>query len=356
MGILMALAVRSDRGPRLRTTLSIAVGTTATTTMMLVVGLPPATSQSSPEYYAHGPEVPAALRALESLGASSKTLDEEIDEQLVGVSRLVIAPADRPTLGSALPQMTVASDLHNNIVALPALENAARGGLLMFPGDLTDRGAPIEQGLAQRVADAGTRLVFVSGNHDSDSLERRLAAVGAVVLTRGGRLTSRGVASGRAVTKVAGLRMAGYDDPLKRLARDHYRDNGSRYTPRQQQGFADWMARLRGRVDVVMVHAPALARIALQALRRHPPARPLLLLEGHTHRASIVRFGPVTMLNAGSVGGGGTGNLGDARGDIGIARVTYTARPEFRPRAADLVQIDPGDGNAQARRVRLDDG
>ena len=61
------------------------------------------------------------------------------------------------------------------------------------------------------------------------------------------------------------------------------------------------------------------------------------------------------MLNSGSVGGGGTGNLAEAGGDIGLARVTYTRLPAFVPRAADLVQIDPGDGEAQARRFRLDD-
>jgi hypothetical protein len=60
------------------------------------------------------------------------------------------------------------------------------------------------------------------------------------------------------------------------------------------------------------------------------------------------------VLNAGSVGGGGTGNLTEAGGVIGLARVTYTRLPVFVPRAADLVQIDPGDGEAQARRVRLD--
>jgi hypothetical protein len=61
------------------------------------------------------------------------------------------------------------------------------------------------------------------------------------------------------------------------------------------------------------------------------------------------------VLNPGSVGGGGTGNLAEAGGDIALARVMFTRLPSFLPRAADLVQINPGDGEAQARRVRLDD-
>ena len=54
------------------------------------------------------------------------------------------------------------------------------------------------------------------------------------------------------------------------------------------------------------------------------------------------------------VGGGGTGNLAEAGGDIGLARMMFTRLPAFVPRAADLVEIDPGDGTAQARRFRLD--
>ena len=147
-----------------------------------------------------------------------------------------------------------------------------------------------------------------------------------------------------------------YDDPLKRLARERYRDNGAVYTPQEQARFAAWLDSLGGDVDVVMVHAPALARQALDVLRAAPPAAPLLLVAGHTHAPALERFGPLTLLNPGSVGGGGTGNLADADADadIGLARLTYAATPSFLPRAADLVQIDPGDGEAQARRVRLD--
>jgi predicted phosphodiesterase len=357
LGVLVALAVRGGRGPRLRTTLAATLVTALGCGAALVFGLPPRSNVDSPQYYANGPEVPTALRALESIGASSKTLDDEIDEQLVGIARFVDAPAGRAVLSNSLPRLTVASDLHNNVIALPALESAARGGLLLFPGDLTDRGSPVEQQLVLRIARAGTRLVFVSGNHDSDVLERKLAGVGAIVLTRTGRLRGNGTTDGNVVQRVAGLRIAGYDDPLMRLARDAYRDNGAIYAPDEQQRFDDWFEPLRGKVDIVMVHAPALAQIALQSLRDDPPTAPLLLVEGHTHKAALDRYGHVTVLNAGSVGGGGTGNLAEAGGggDIGLARLTYSVKPSFLPRAADLVQIDPGDGNAQARRFRLED-
>ena len=354
LGVLVALAVRSDRGPRLRTTIAVAVGTALACGVALVVGLPPRSNVDTPQYYANGPEVPTALRALQTLGASAQTLDEEIDQQLVGIARFVNAPAGRVPLGDRAPRLTVASDLHNNVIALPALERAARGGLLLFAGDLTDRGSPVEQALVLRVARAGSELVFVSGNHDSDVLERKLARTGEIVLTRTGRLRGNGTTDGRVVQRVVGLRIAGYDDPLKRLARDGYADNGATYTPEQQQRFADWLAPLRDKVDIVMVHAPALAQIALQSLREDQPQAPLVVVVGHTHKPALERAGSLTVVNPGSVGGGGTGNLAEAGGNIGLARLTFTRLPSFVPRAADLVEIDPGDGEAQASRFRLD--
>jgi predicted phosphodiesterase len=315
--------------------------------------LPPRSNVDSPQYYANGPEVPAALRTLESFGASAKTLDDEIDQQLVGIARLVTSPAGRAPV-EQLPRITVASDLHNNVLALPALERAARGGPLFFVGDLTDKGSAIEQSLALRIVHAGSPLVFISGNHDSDVLERKLARAGAIVLTRDGRLGGDGRTDGSLFTRVRGLRVAGYDDPLKRLARDGYRDNGAVPTTAEQEQFASWLQARRGVVDIVLVHAPALAQLAVDVLHNTPPTQPLVILEGHTHKSGIEHRGNLTILNGGSVGGGGTGNLTELSGNIGLARLTYSRLPAFAPAAADLIEIDPADGEARARRVRLD--
>nr|MBA3328736.1 metallophosphatase family protein [Solirubrobacterales bacterium] len=305
-----------------------------------------------PLYYANGPEVPAALRAVQGLGASADTLDDELDDQLVGIARLVVAPGRRAGL-AGLPSVAVASDLHNNLLALPALESAARGGPLLFAGDLTDRGSTLENRLARRVVRAGRPFVFVSGNHDSDVLERRLARDGAIVLTRRGRLRADG-STGRAVARVGGLRIAGYDDPLMRRSAEGFRDRGASPTPEQRQAFAAWLERLRGRVDAVMVHSPYLARLALEQLRADPPRTPLILVTGHTHVPGLQRSKNLTVINGGSVGGGGTGKLAEGGSDIGIATLTYRMEPGLLPLAADLVEIDPGSGSATAQRFRLD--
>ena len=102
-----------------------------------------------------------------------------------------------------------------------------------------------------------------------------------------------------------------------------------------------------------MVHEPQLIEHALDELEIEPPEHPLTILVGHTHRAAVTRLQNVTVLNGGSVGAGGTGNLKENE-KIGIARLSYETSPRYQPLAADLVQIDPESGSATARRQRLD--
>jgi hypothetical protein len=78
-----------------------------------------------------------------------------------------------------------------------------------------------------------------------------------------------------------------------------------------------------------------------------------VFITGHTHTASLDTAAGVTVINGGSVGAGGTGNLTEPT-EYGLARLIYTTRPEFQPLAADLITIDPGDGSSTARRERLE--
>jgi predicted phosphodiesterase len=352
-GLLVALALRGAGWP-LRDG-AIAAGATALALgVAIVVLLPPRGDLGRPVYYAHGPDIPRALRAVESAEASANVLGEELDSQLVGLAQLVVDPSERRRLGGR-PQITVASDLHNNILALPALRRVARGTPLFFVGDLTDRGTPLESQLTRGVLRAGTRMVFVTGNHDSDAEAQELADDGAIVLTEQGRLLPGG-RFGPMVVRVAGLRVAGYGDPFRRRRAHGYTREGLNPapTPSEQSLFADWFLRLESKVDVVMVHEPALAAKALDLLRRDPPSHPIAFLVGHTHHADIEIDHDLNVINGGTVGAGGTGNLGEGA-KIGVARMLYSAgEGGFEPLAADLVEIDPGNGSATAKRFRLD--
>jgi predicted phosphodiesterase len=352
LGLLVAFAVRHHSSPRLRYTTTAVGATTAAIAVALVVLFPPRGTFDEPQYYAFGPDIPRALDAVEAAQRSTEALDQELDAQLVGLARLVTNPAQLTPLADR-PSITIASDLHNNFLAVNILDSATGENPLFFAGDLTDRGSPLEARLVSRVTTLGSRLVFVSGNHDSDSLQRDLARRGALVLTQRGSLKEDGT-YGPVVNEIGGLKVAGYSDPFERRQSESFRD---RFQPApsaaQRDAFTAWLLRLIGEVDVVMVHQPALVEPALDVLEDEPPARPLVIITGHTHEASLDRRPGVTVVNGGSVGAGGTGNLGEST-DYALARLIYTTEPAFQPLAADLITIDPGDGSSTASRERLE--
>ena len=340
-GALAALVVRGGASPRKRVLFAVAGGTALVATVGVALTLPPRGTIDRPQYYANGPDIPRALDALQDVRRSSARLSQELDAQLVGLARLVTDPGQRPEFDTA-PQLTIASDLHNNFLTIPVLERATDGNPILFAGDLTDRGSPLETALVRRIVKAGRPFVFVSGNHDSDTLVDELESDGAIVLDR-------------EVRTVKGVRIAGYPSPDLRLSSDDYAD---RYEPdpdpAEQEAFATWLRPLIGEVDVVMVHDVRQAAVALAELEQAPPLAPLVFVTGHTHRASLTRRGNVTIVDGGSIGGGGTGNLAEEETPVALAELAYETEP-FRPLAVDLVEIDPGRGSATARREPLDE-
>ena len=271
LGVLVAFAVRGGATPKLRYTTGTAIVTATLIAIALVTLLPPRGAIDKPQYYAFGPDIPKALEAVETAQRSTKALDQELDAQLVGLARLVNAPANRPALEDR-PRLTVASDLHNNVFDLPILERTAAKGPVFFVGDLTDRGSPLESALVRRVVRVGKPFVFVPGNHDSDSLARQLARDGAIVLTRTGRLSGDGdTTDGHPIVTVAGLRVAGYDDPFERQAGENFADRYNRNPdPTEVERFATWMRGVRDATDIVMVHNPALITDGARRARREP--------------------------------------------------------------------------------------
>src|SRR3954468_6488395 len=254
LGLLVAFAIRS-RVPRLRWTAAVAVLTSIAIAVAMVVLIPPRGKIANPQYYAHGPDIPRALEAVEAARRSSGVLDQELDAQLVGLARLVIDPGRRQSLAGQ-PVITVASDLHNNAFGIPVLQRVADGGPVFFVGDLTDRGSPIETQLVSQAAHSGNPFVFVTGNHDSDYLARDLASKGAIVLTRTGRLHADG-SRGAIINTIprTGLKVAGYDDPFERRSTESFKDRyDNTPDPAMQGDFLAWLTPLLGKVDVVMVH------------------------------------------------------------------------------------------------------
>jgi predicted phosphodiesterase len=350
-GLIVALAVRGHGAPRVRWLFGAALGTALAGCLALALLLPPRGEIADPEYYANGPDIPVALRTIEQAQGSARAISEELNEQLVGLARLVSESSQRRGQED-VRTLVLASDLHNNLLALPALDRAVGSRPLFFAGDLTSSGSPFEFTLVRRIVRIGHPFVFVSGNHDSDALVRRVALAGGIVLTERGRLRADGT-FGPLVVRVGGLRVAGYADPFERRASEHFSARGEpRPDAEQREEFRDWLRPLLGRVDVVMVHEPQLAEDAAEELREIPPARRLVLLTGHTHTSSFMSSTNLVELNGGTVGGGGTGNLEKSQ-PFGLAVLTYTRADGFDPTAADLVEIDAHRGSARAERFGI---
>jgi hypothetical protein len=356
LGALVAAALRGAlpaASPRLRWGGLVAVGASVATVAVVALLLPPRGRIANPTYYAHGPDLPRALAALQSLRRSETALNQELNGQLVGLARLVVAPGEQPAL-SGRPRFVLASDLHNNVLALPTLQRATAGLPLVFAGDLTDKGTPLEASLVQRIARLGRPTVVIGGNHDSDTLLRELAADGAIVLTQFGRLHGDG-SHGAQVVRVGGLRMAGYTDPFLRRAGQQYEDRFRvGLTNAAAEDFRRWFEQIKSNVDVVVVHEPDVAVSVLAELRREAPDHPIMILDAHTHRLFLRADPNLLEVNSGTIGAGGTGNLADERSNVSLAIVTYRLRPTALPLAVDQVTIDPGNGGASARRVRVD--
>ena len=143
LGLLTAFALRDHVGPRLRHMVAAASMTAIGLAVALVVLLPPRGEIDPPQYYAFGADIPRALDAVSTVHRSGRALDQELDSQLVGLARLVMDPANRTPVAGA-PRVTIASDLHNNFISLPILEKRGRRRPVFFPGDLSDRGSPLE--------------------------------------------------------------------------------------------------------------------------------------------------------------------------------------------------------------------
>ena len=111
--------------------------------------------------------------------------------------------------------------------------------------------------------------------------------------------------NGDVVQDVNGIRIAGYSDPFERRSSDGYADRyrGPTPTPAMQDAFTAWLRSIQSRVDVIMVHEPALIEPALTVLRDDPPSHPLMFVVGHTHKAKLDTQPGVTVVNGGSIGG-----------------------------------------------------
>jgi predicted phosphodiesterase len=312
-----------------------------------------------PHFYARGAELEQLLKVADNAQRVGAGYTSQVQRALGGFAALVAAGGRFDTSAPPTTQAVLASDLHDNLPALTAVRRSFGREPIFFPGDFGQTGSASETKLlARRFAKLGRPIVAVSGNHDSSLLMKRLAGVGVTVLTSKGRLLSNGRTDGKPVQKILGLKVAGYEDPLesrkgdpadpKRIFSFAELPHGDLDFAVAEQQLADWFDKLPERPDVVLVHENGLAQYLARSLHDTNYGWPLTILTGHDHKQHIDKYGPIVVVDGGSVGAGGA--FGISTTSVGFAYLNLSG-PTLD--SVDIVRTEPFSGAAQADRVVL---
>jgi hypothetical protein len=310
-----------------------------------------------PTFYARGAELVQLLDAAEHARRAGESYKSKVQGAVQGFASLLSDPTAGRILGDR--RALLVSDLHNNSFALDSLGEYARGKPVFFPGDFGNTGNSTEiQALVPPIARLGSRVIAVSGNHDSSAMMRALAARGVTVLTRHGVLRADGRHGAQSVD-VEGLDVAGFDDPLewhgsvpddprRIFSFAELRDDGGAAVTRAQQALLTWFDGLRRHPDVVLIHQNGLAQYLGRTLAERGDDRPLTILTGHDHIQHVDRHGAAVVVDAGTVGAAGIYGVGQTF--VGLADLHFSNSDDALE-AADLIEVEPVSGAAQARRV-----
>lgn len=306
-----------------------------------------------PDYYASGVELERILAQASALRSSGDKYADRVDNAVRAITGLLNDSGTgqnplAPEAESDTRRLVLASDLHNNLLTLRTLRRYAAGNLTILAGDFTINGGRSEAPLAGLAASAGDPVVVVSGNHDSPGIMNALRRGGATVLDHDAGVRSFG-----------GTTIAGFEDPLM-FGGQEFPDGiraGISFgdIPEGRRHFVDavrqrweWWHELPARPSVLVVHQAAIGRALADLIwREAPDGAPLVILVGHTHRQRLDRYGPVTVVDSGSIGGGGLFGIGSQ--DVGLAMLDL--REDGSLEATDLVSQDPSTSAARARRV-----
>jgi hypothetical protein len=178
-----------------------------------------------------------------------------------------------------------------------------------------------------------------------------------IVLTSHGQLLPSGRYGAPEVT-VGGLTVAGFEDPTeyhgsspdspKRIFSLGQLPDPTAATAEAQQQFVTWFNLLPQRPDIVLVHENGLAQYLARTLYTSGYNAPLTILTGHDHIQHVNHDGPITVVDAGTVGASGLYGIGADY--VGLGEMHWAGKAPVLD-AADLIQIEPVSGVAQAQRV-----
>ncbi|MPZ16940.1 MAG: hypothetical protein GEV06_03325 [Luteitalea sp.] len=305
-----------------------------------------------PSFYARGDELPELLAFSSQLFTVSARYTEDFDRAVAGLSNMVAAAGGGTGLPESALTIVLASDIHSNTFVFPTIRRYTQGHPVFLAGDFALLGTELEEAVVPGVAALSDTVVAVSGNHDSRSLMRSLASAGVTVLTRDGQLRPDGSTTGKPVVEVAGLKVAGFEDPLERNESGiggHLLEGPDVFLKTQGHNLVTWFHNLPVRPDIVMLHQYPLAQVLLEDLDANDDGPRVVILAGHDHWAHFQQAGEHLLLDGGTLGAGGPFAIGET--PAGFALLHFDG--EHRPRALDLIEVEPLSGQGKVQRVVL---
>jgi predicted MPP superfamily phosphohydrolase len=303
-----------------------------------------------PTFYAHGEELPQLVDFSSQLLAVTDRYTESFDQAVAGLTNLVAAASGGVGLPATAATVALASDLHSNTFVLPVVRRYTQSLPVFLVGDFSQLGTELEEPIATTVATLSDTVVAVSGNHDTRPLMLALARAGVTVLTRDGRLRPDDTVDGDPIVDVAGLAVAGYDDPLARAATgiaDHELELSPEDLEEESERIVAWFDGLPERPDVVLVHQHALAHALLDSL--DPDDSRVIVLTGHDHEAHYHLEGPHLLLDGGTLGAGGPFAIGEEPASFALLSLD----DQLAPLAVDLIGVEPLSGSGSVQRIVL---
>ncbi|TYP54313.1 Icc-related predicted phosphoesterase [Thermosediminibacter litoriperuensis] len=212
------------------------------------------------------------------------------------------------------------SDIHNNPAAYNFLERITKNfdvDLIIDTGDITDFGTPFEELITENLSKMPVEYLFIAGNHDSPGIIDSLRKMPGVTVLDG------------EIAEVKGIEVVGWADPSSKG--NEINTAGDREILELNLSIRQWLARTSVSPDIIAVHNPK----ATNSLAGAVP----IILNGHTHRSSIIEEKGTFIINAGSTGAAGIRGL-QSESDI--------------PYSAALLYLKKPAGTGNARLIAVD--
>ena len=272
----------------------------------VLLGVSLLTVDTSPrvEYRGLASNVPRLLPMLRELRASDggfATLQTYVDGLEVVAGQMIGQDGVRRRDG--MVRLLVVSDVHDNVYGmrlasrLAAGEEAPVDGVLLV-GDVTNYGTAAEAKLfARRFSSFGAPVAAVGGNHENAAAMKELRRAGYHLLHF-------------SQTSIAGIAVYGESDPLA-FSRGVESDLPALES--QSAELAARLAEMKTPPQVLLVHDERQAAGAVEWAR--DGAVPLTVVFGNDHIARVERDGSLVLVDAGTGGASGYGDIGSGRSE-----------------------------------------